>query len=149
LQHQLAALAVQAHRLVADLAHQEHRLARRLVQRHGQLVLGPGRFNGLAHLALRPEEAVCRCGVVDALVWAEMVVMVDEVGQPLLGFQQFLWFNTGPEFFAHRAPEALALAQGLRVMRPRHHVLDPLLRQQLLELALAAPGEILAPLVAQ
>jgi hypothetical protein len=110
LQHQLAAFTVQAHRLVADLAHQEHRLARRLVQRHGQLVLGPGRFDGLAHLALRPEETVCRCGVVDALMGSEMVVVVDEVGQPLLGFQQFLRLDTRPELFAHRAPEALALA---------------------------------------
>jgi hypothetical protein len=109
---------VQAHGLVAKLAHQKHRLACRLVERQGQLVLGPGFFHGFAHLVLDPEEAVGRHGVVDALVGSEMVVVVDEVGQAFLGFQQFLRLDPGPELLPHRAPEPLALAQGLRMVGP-------------------------------
>ena len=79
---------MQADGLVAELAHQEHRLPRGLVKCQGQLVLGPSLFHGLAYLALDPKEAVGRHGVVDALVGAEVVVVVDEVGQALLGVQQ-------------------------------------------------------------
>jgi len=118
LEHQLAALTVQADRLIAELSHQEHRLTRGLVERHGQLVLGPGFFHGLAYLALDPEEAVSRYGVADSLVGSEVVVVVDEVGQTFLGVQQFQRLDTGPELFPHRAPEALALAQGLRMVGP-------------------------------
>lgn len=81
---------MQAHGLATELAHQEDRLACGLVERHGQLVLFPGRFHGLAHLALGPEEAVRRHCVVDALVGTEVVVVIDEESQTLLGFQQFL-----------------------------------------------------------
>jgi hypothetical protein len=80
LKHQLAAFAVQADGLIAELAHQENRLARGLVESQGQLVLGPSRFHGLAHLALDPEKAVSRHGVVDTLVRAEVVVVVDKGG---------------------------------------------------------------------
>jgi hypothetical protein len=144
---QFSGFAVQAQRLPADLAHQEHRLSRWFVQRQGQLVPGPGGLQGPPHLDLRPKEAVGRHGVVDALVGAEVVVVVDEVTQALLGLVQLLRLGPAPELRAHRPPEALALAQGLGVVRPGHHVLDALLHQQLLELALAPPGEILPALV--
>jgi hypothetical protein len=78
LEHQLAAFAVQADGLIAELAHQEYRLPSGFVERQSQLVLSPSRFHGLAHLALDPEKTVCRHGVVDALVRAEVVVVVDK-----------------------------------------------------------------------
>ena len=149
MQHQLAALTVQAHRLVANLAHQEYWLARRLVERQGQLVLGPGRLNRFSNLAFRSKETVRRHGVSDPLVGPEMVVVVDPESEAFLRFQQFLGFDAGPEFLAHRAPEAFTLAQGLGVVRPGHHMLDALFGQKLLELTLAPPCVILTPLVRQ
>jgi len=140
---------MQAHRLVAELAHQEHRLPRGLIERQSQLVLRPGLFHGPAHLALGPKEAVGRHGIAYALVRAEVVVVVDEVRQPLLGIQQLQGLNTGPEFFAHRAPEALAFAQCLGVVGLGDHVLYALLGQELLKLAPAPPGIVLPPLVRQ
>ena len=109
---------MQGQSLATDLPHQEHRLTRGPIQGLRQLVPLPDRLQGFAHLALGPEEAVRRHGVVDALVWAEVVVVVDEVPQALLGLEELLRLGPGPELGAHGAPEALALAQGLGVMGP-------------------------------
>jgi hypothetical protein len=147
LQYQLSSFAVQGQGLPADLADQEHGLPGRLVQGQGQLVFSPSRFKGLADLVLGPKKAVRRHRVVDALVWPEVVVVVYEVPYAFLGLKELLRLGPAPELRAHGAPEALTLAQGLGVVRPGHDVLDPLLDQELLELALAPPGEILPALV--
>jgi hypothetical protein len=118
LEYEFAALTVQADGLIAKLAHQEDGLARRLVECQGQLVLGPGFFHGLAHLALYPKKAVSWHGVVDALVGAEVIVVVDEMRETFLGIEQFQWLDAGPEFFPHRAPEAFTFAQGLGMVSP-------------------------------
>jgi hypothetical protein len=86
LQDQLAAFAMQADSLVAELAHQKDALARGFIHGFGELVLLPSRFQAQPHLAFRSEEAVCRDGVVQALVRSEVVVVVDEGAQALLGF---------------------------------------------------------------
>jgi hypothetical protein len=116
--HQLAPLAVQADGLVADLAHQEHRPPGGLF--HGQtfLVLAPRRLQRLAHRALGPKKAVGGRGVVQGLMGAEMVVVVDVVGQSPLGILQVLRLGPGPELLAHGLPEALAFAHRLRVVGP-------------------------------
>jgi hypothetical protein len=92
---------MQAHRLPAELPHQENPLALRLIHRHGELVLGPCGFEPRAHLVLGPKEAVGGHGVVQALVGAEMVVVVDEISQALLGFVQLLRLHSRPELLAH------------------------------------------------
>jgi hypothetical protein len=147
LQHQLAALAVQADGLVADLADQEHALPRRFIHGQGQLVLGPGRFQGFAHLALDPKEAVGRHGVVQALVRAEMVVMVHPEREPFLGVVKFERLHPAPELLTHGLPKAFALAQGLGMMGSGNDVPDALAVQEGLEAALAPPSEILPALV--
>jgi len=69
---------VQAHGLVAELAHQKNALACGLIHGLRELVLLPGRLEPQAHLALRAEETIRRHGVVQALVGSEVVVVVDE-----------------------------------------------------------------------
>ncbi len=133
--------------LVAELAHQKDALARRLVHGFGELVLLPSRFEAQAHLVFRPEEAVSRDGVVQALVGSEVVVVVDEGGQALLGFMQLLGPDSGPELFTNGLPKALALAHGLRVLGSGQNVVDALAVQQLPEAAGASPGVILPSLV--
>lgn len=51
-------------------------------------------------------------------MWAEVIVMVDEMPEALLGFKKLLRLSTAPELRADSAPEALALAQGFGVMGP-------------------------------
>jgi len=101
---------VQTQGLPADLADQKNRLPGRFVQGQGQLVFGPGRFQCLADLVLGPEETVRWHGVVDALVWPEVVVMVDEMSQALLGLEKVLRLGTAPKLRTHCAPEPFALA---------------------------------------
>jgi hypothetical protein len=118
---------MKADALVADLADQEDRLAGRLVHGQGMLIAAERGFDGLAHLVFGPEEAVCRHAATNALVGAEVVVVGDEVGQPLLGFGQLLRLYPAPELLANSLPKALTLAQRFWVVCPRDHVLDALL----------------------
>jgi hypothetical protein len=138
---------MQAHGLLAELPHQEHALALGLIHRQRELVLGPGGLKAQAHLVLRAEETIRRHGVVQALVGAEVVVVVDEISQALLGLVQLLRPHPGPELLAHGLPKAFALAHGLRVLGAGEDVLDALTVQQLAEAAGAAPGVILPALV--
>src|SRR5215471_245602 len=79
LDHELSPLAVQRDLAIADLAEEEHRLARGLVHRERQLVLRELRLDRLAHHVLGTEEAVGGHQSVERLMRAKMVVMGDEV----------------------------------------------------------------------
>jgi len=147
LQDQPAPFSVQRNALVADLPDQEYGLADRFVQRQGQLVLPQSLLNGLAHLRFYVEKTVCGNASLDALVGTEMVVMGDKMRQTFLGLGKVLWLDPSPEFLAHRFPETLTLAQGFGMVGAGDHMADALLLQQLLKIALAAPGEILPALV--
>jgi len=91
------------------------------------LVAAQGRLDGLAHLVFGPKEAVGRHAATNALMGAEVVVVGDEVGQPLLGFAQLLRLHPAPELLAHSFPKALTLAQRFWVMSSGDHMLDALL----------------------
>ena len=149
LHHQPAPFPVQRDALVSDLADQEHRLAHRLVQGLGQLVLSQGLLNGLAHLRFHAKKTVRGNAAFDALVGTEVVVVGDEMGEAILGLGEFLRLDPPPEFLAHRLPETLTFAQRLGMVGAGDHVADALLFQQPLEVAFPAPGEILSPLVGQ
>jgi hypothetical protein len=140
---------VKADSLSAELADKKHRLARGFVDSHCQLVVFPGFFQGLPHLGLGREKAVGRHGVVQALVRAEMVVVVDKSAKARLGLGEFQGFGPAPELLAHGLPEPLAFAEGFGVVGAGDHVPYALLVQQPLELARAAPSVVLPALVGE
>ena len=144
-----SALAVHRHRTIADLAEEEDRLARGVLEGELELALAHLLLEGLAQGVLRAEEAIRRHHALDPLVRSEVVVVADPVPQPRTRVGQVLGLGPVPEFIADALPQPLALAQRLGVMRAADHVLDALAIQELLEGALAAPGVVLAPLVAE
>lgn len=140
---------MQADGLPAELAHQENPLALRFVHGQRELVLGPSGLKAKTHLVLGPKEAVGGHGVVQTLMGAEVVVVVDEISQALLRFVQLLRAHARPKLLAHGLPKAFALAHSLWVFGARKDVLDALTVQQLAETAGAPPGVILPALVRQ
>ena len=149
LHHEQPALAVHAHPFLADLPKQVDRLPRRFVEREPQLVRRKLFLERRTHAALAAEEAVRRHQSVDPLVRPKVVVVREEVREPLLRISQVLRLGALPELFAHALPQPLALPECLRVVRAAHHVLDAFADQQLLKRALAAPREVLPALIRQ
>ena len=148
-EHDPAALAVQRHLLVTDLAEDVDALARCARERGAELVLRHARLEGLPQRVLGTEETVRGDEPADPLVRAKMVVVREVMPEPLACFAELLRLHALPQLRADRLPQALTLAQRLGVVRARHHVLDALAHQQALEVGLAAPGEVLAPLVGE
>jgi hypothetical protein len=110
LQNEFSALPMQGKGLIPELANQKDGIPGWLIERQGQFIVLPGFFQRDAHLGFRPKKAVRRHGVVQSLVGAEVVVVVDEMEEPLLGFFKLQWFHPAPEFFAHGLPETFAFA---------------------------------------
>jgi hypothetical protein len=149
LHHEPSALAVQGHLLLADLPEEEDRRPRPLAESEQQLVLLNRRLDRLTHRRLRSEEAIGRDEPADPLVRTEVVVVAKVVLEPLARLGEVLRMHTVPEFATDRLPQTLALAERLRMMRACHDVRDALALEQLLEVAPAAPREVLRPLVRQ
>jgi hypothetical protein len=97
----------------------------------------------------RTEEAVGGHQPVDTLVWALEVVAVHVERQPSLAVGKPAEDGAAEELLPQRLPEALHLAQGLRVLGPALDMPDPLAAQLALKVRLASPGRILAALVSE
>lgn len=119
----------------------------RLRQPHG--VRRDLRLDGGAHLRRCAEEAVGGDQAAERLVRALEVVVLDEQPEPPLAVRVIRKDRATEELVPQGLPEALDLAEGLRVLRPTLHVADSVLPQSLLELRLPAPGGVLASLVRQ
>jgi hypothetical protein len=142
-------LAVQRHGLITELPEEVDRFLRRLAQSQRDLARSHARLQRRAHLIFSLEEAIRRHQPVDPLVRTEVVVVRKPVRQSLARLVQILRTRALPKLRANRVPKPLALAQRLGMVRARHHVLDPLALQELSEVALAAPGEVLAALIGE
>jgi hypothetical protein len=138
---------VQGHLLIAYLAHQKYRLSRLFPQGQQQLIAIHGFFQGRPHLVFHAKKPVRWNHPIDALVGPEVVVMGDEMPKPLLGLRQFLGLNPLPEFLPDRGPKAFRFAHGLGMVGTGYYMLDSFPNQELLEIPLAPPGEVLAALV--
>ena len=88
-----------------------------------------------------PKKTVGRHQPVDPLVRAKVVVVGEVVPETLARLGQVLGLGAVPQLLGHRLPQPLALAQRLGVVRARHDVPDALAVEQLVEGALAPPGE--------
>ena len=96
-------------------------------QGHLQHVVANALFQGLAQLVLNLKEAIGRAQPADALVGPAVVVVLDPEANPLAGGLEVLELGAGEELAPDRAPEALNLAEGHRVLGTGANVGDALL----------------------
>src|SRR5262245_9166249 len=142
-------LGVQAEALPAHLPGHVERRPRQAFPRQLQRVGLHPPLQRPPHLLRGPEVAVRRHQPVDPLVRPLEVVMIDPVAQPPAGIGQVHEHRRLQALPPQRAPEALDLAQGLRVPRRRHHLADAALVQLPGEGAGAPPGHVLRAVVGQ
>lgn len=135
--------------LIAELADDVERLARRLLEREPQLVGCDGALDLGAHVRGGLEVAVGGYKPVERLVRALEVVVADEVIEPALRVDGMREHGAAEELVPQGLPEPLDLAECLRMLRPAANVLDAHAGEQLLEFGLAAPHRVLPAVVGQ
>lgn len=146
---QLTAGRGDGQRAVSQLARQVEGLARRLLQRESHRVVGHRRFHRRAHLRCRAEVPVRGDEALNPLVWALEVVAVDEELQPSLAVLEVGEHRARKKLVPQCLPEALHLAQRLRVLRARLEVSNSLSPQLGLEVRRAPPRGVLPAVVGQ
>jgi hypothetical protein len=134
---------------VAEAPDQVEGLALRPLERAAERVVLDGALDRVAYLRRRPEEAVSRHQATQRLVWPLEIVAVDEEREPPQAIGEVGEDRAAQKLLPQRLPEALHLAQRLRVMGPALDVLDALLPQRLLEGGLAPPRRVLPAVVRQ
>lgn len=135
--------------LISELADHVKRLARRLLERESDLVLRDCALDLGAHVRCCFEEAIRRYEPVERLVRSLVVVVVDVVLEPALRVDDVREDRAAEKLVPQCLPEALDLAERLRVLRAAPDVLDTAPLQLLLELGLTPPHRVLAPVVGQ
>jgi len=137
------------HVFVAEPPCQIEGLARRLLEREPQRVLRHGLLDCLPHLRRGAEVPVCGYETAQRLVRPAEVVRLDEERHAPLAVGEVGEHRAGEELVPQRLPEALHLAQRLRMLRPAHHMSNAVLLEQGFEGGLAAPRGVLPALVRQ
>jgi hypothetical protein len=135
--------------LIAELSDHVKRLAGWLFERKPQLVRCHRALDLGAHVSGRLEEAVCGYESVECLVRPLEVVVADEVIEPSLRVDHVGEDGPTKKLVPQRLPEALDLAERLRMLRAAADVLHAHAREQLFELRLAAPHRVLPAIVGQ
>jgi hypothetical protein len=107
------------------------------------------RFQGRLHRVVDFKEAVRWTQSADTLVRSAVIVVFYPQRDSLPGFHKVLKLCPVQKLLQDALPEALNLAQGHRVMRLTAQVMDLIFFQFTLELGLATPGCILAPVVGE
>lgn len=134
---------------ITEASDDVERLARRLFEREPCRVVGDARFDRCAHLRRRTEEAIRWDEPADALMRPLEVVRVDVEPEAPLTVREIREDRPAQKLVPKRLPEALDLAERLRMLRSRLHVANPFAPQLLLELCLAAPRRVLPAVVGQ
>jgi hypothetical protein len=142
-------LARHLHVGAAQLAEKIQRRPGLLVQRQTQRVIPTALAKRLVHIIGKTIESVGRTSPFDPLVRALVIVIVDPVIAPLTGIGEGGEDRLAQKLPPQRLPEALDLAQGLRMVRSATDMSDPLLLEHPLKARLAAPGHELAPVVGE
>jgi hypothetical protein len=137
------------HLLIAQLAHDVERLLRRLLLREPQRVLLHLRFHRRSHLLGHPEKPVRRHQPFQRLMRPLEIVPIDVEQELVLAVLVAGKHRAGEKFVPQGLPESLHLSQGLRMLRPRLEVADPLPPQFLLEAGGPPPGRVLPAVVSQ
>lgn len=134
---------------IAEAPDQIKRFSRRLLPRQAHLVVGDAALDDLAHMRCRAEESIRWHQTSERLVWPLEVVCVDEVHRAAVAVRVVRKHRARQKLVPQRLPEALDLAERLRVLRPTLDVPDAVLAKLLFEFRLAAPGRVLPALVRQ
>jgi hypothetical protein len=135
--------------LIAELPHHVKRLTRRLFEREPQLVLRDRALDLGADMRRGLEEAICGDQAVERLVRPLEVVVADVVRESVLRVLHVREHRAAQKLVPQRLPEALDLAERLRMLRPTTDVLDAHARERFFELGLAAPHRVLTSVVGQ
>ncbi len=135
--------------LVAETADQIKRLLRRLLLRHPQCVGLHLGFDRRAHVRCRAKVAIRRHRTLDALMRTLEVVVLDEERETPQAVREVGEHRLTEKLFPQRLPEALDLAERLRMLRSTLAVRDAVPTQQLLKLRLAPPRRVLPALIGQ
>lgn len=135
--------------LIAQLTDDVKRLPRWLLERQAQLVRRDRALDLDPHVRRDSKVAVRGHVTVERLMRPLEVVVAQVVFEPTLCVLGVREDRATQEFIPQRLPEALGLAQRLRMLRPTADVVDPAPRQHLLELGLAAPHRVLPTVVGQ
>ncbi len=106
-------------------------------------------LNHRAHVRSGAEESVRRHEPFERLVRPLEVVSVDEVGDATVAICEVRKHRPRQKLVPERLPEALDLAERLRVLRTALDVPDAVLAQLLFEFRLPAPHRVLPPLVGE
>jgi hypothetical protein len=109
--------------------------------------VGHSLLDRVPHLRCGPEEAIRRDHSADALVRTAEVVGLDKQRDAALAILEVRKDRPRDEFLPQRLPEALDLAQGLRMVRPTLDVTDPLTMELGLEIGVPTPRHVLTSLV--
>jgi hypothetical protein len=136
-------------RLIAQLPCEVKRLARGLLLRQAQCVVGHLRLDARAHLTCRPEEPVRRRCALKPLMRALEVVVLQVQRHPALAVLKVGEHRAAEKLLPQGLPKPLDLPAGLRMMWAALHMRDPMALQLRLELGAAAPGGVLPALIGQ
>lgn len=134
---------------IAETAHEVEGLSRRPLVRHAKRVVRDALLDRGTHLRCRAKETIRRHETLDALMRTVEVVGVDEEFDAPLTVGEVRKDRLGEKLVPECLPEALDLAERLRMLRTALDVPDALASQLLLEFSLAAPRRVLATLVGE
>jgi hypothetical protein len=118
-------------------------------QCHLQQVLLDSRLDRFLHLTLDFKKTIRRAQPADPLVGPAVIVVFYPELQALPRRLERVELRPHQKLLPHRRPEPLHLAQRHRVLRPRHQMRHPVLRQLRGKPALAPPVEVLRTTVRQ
>jgi hypothetical protein len=134
---------------VAETAHEIKRFARRLLVREAHRVVRDLLLDDRAHLRRGAKESVGRHEARERLVRSLKVVRLHEEVHASHAVGEIRKDGLRQKLVPERFPEALNLAERLRVLRAAFHVLDAFAAQLFFEFRRAAPRRVLATLVRQ
>jgi hypothetical protein len=135
--------------LIAELTDDVKRLADRLLEREAQRIRGNRALDLRTHVSGGLEEAIRRDKSIERLVRPLKVVVRQVVRESVLRVDGVGEYRATQKLVPQRLPEALDLAERLRVLRPASDVVDPHPCERLLEFRLAAPHRVLPTVVRQ
>lgn len=146
---QAASFGGDAEVAVAESADEIERLARRLLVREAHRVGGDVFLDGFTYVRRGAEEAVGGNEPFERLMRTLEVVGVHEELDASVAVREVREDGAREELVPERLPEALDLAERLRMLRPALDVIDAVQVQLALEVRLAAPCRVLAALVGE
>ncbi|HSG63544.1 MAG TPA: hypothetical protein VLD39_01020, partial [Gammaproteobacteria bacterium] len=135
--------------LISELADDVERFARLLFEREAQRIRRDLLLDRLAHVRRGAEEAIRRHQSLEGLMRPLKIVVSEVVLEPSLRVDEVREDRAPEKLVPQRLPEALDLAERLRVLWPTANVGDAMSRQRLLEFGATAPHRVLPTVVGE